>query len=309
MIEVSNLTKSFNQTIAVDDISFSVPRGQIVGLLGPNGAGKTTTMRMLTGFLSPDSGEARLAGHSVLEDEEEVKKKIGYLPENAPLYEDMVVEDYLRFMGLARGVAEEDITGAVEKMVAACSLETHFRKVISQLSKGYKQRVGLAATMIHNPDILILDEPTTGLDPNQIAEIRKLIIELGQEKTVILSTHIMQEVQETCGRVVIISQGRIVADDSVDAITAQNEGRVQTNLEIKADGDISGRLKDLDFIEQVEPISASQGGQAFKVVSNGAIGEKLFHACRDNNWVLVEMHTVKRNLETIFRQLTSGEVN
>ena len=306
MIEVKNLTKSFNDVKAVDDISFTVSKGEIVGLLGPNGAGKTTTMRMLTAFLKADGGEVTIGGYSVQENPLEVKKLIGYLPENAPIYEDMIVEDYLNFAGEARGIATDDLEESVKRMVKLTSLTSHLKKNINQLSKGFRQRVGLAATMIHNPDILILDEPTTGLDPNQILEIRKLIIELGKEKTVILSTHIMQEVEETCTRVLIIADGKMLADDSVSAIRSSAEGKIETIVYLKADGNFQDELKNQSYVKGLEPLPDSDGNKGVKILSTEPIGEQLFKLAVEKGWVLADMKIEKQNLESVFRELTNA---
>ena len=212
MIEVKGISKRFGPTTAVDNISFSIAKGEVVGFLGPNGAGKTTTMRILTCFLPADAGEAKVAGFDVLEQSMAVRSRIGYLPESAPLYLDMRVSEFLDYIGAIRGLHGADRTAAINRMIEVCGLSGVMLKQIGELSKGYRQRVGLAQAMIHNPEILVLDEPTSGLDPNQIREIRDLIKTLGKEKTVILSTHILPEVEATCSRVMIINRGKIVAD-------------------------------------------------------------------------------------------------
>src|SRR5450432_4261863 len=215
MIKVEGLTKRYARTLAVDNISFEVEKGQIVGFLGPNGAGKTTTMRVLTCFLPPTSGTASVAGFDVLENPMEVKKRIGYLPETPPVYPEMEVVEYLKFVGQLKGISSADINKKVSEVIGRCSLGDVSKKLIGKLSKGYRQRVGLAQAIIHNPDVLILDEPTSGLDPHQILETRDLIKGLAGEHTIILSTHILPEVEQICERVVIIAKGKLVATDSV----------------------------------------------------------------------------------------------
>jgi ABC-2 type transport system ATP-binding protein len=221
MIEVEGLTKRYGDFTAVENISFRVEKGEIVAFLGPNGAGKTTTMRVITGFLPATEGTVSVSGFDVFEESMQVKKRIGYLPEHPPVYNDMTVGEYLKFVAKIKGVARGDRSGAMERVMRRCGLKGTERKLIGKMSKGYKQRVGLAQAMIHNPDVLILDEPTIGLDPKQIIEIRELIKSLSKEHTIILSTHILQEVTMICQRVLIIHQGRIVADDTLESLTAQ----------------------------------------------------------------------------------------
>src|SRR5271165_25067 len=224
MIQVEGLTKRYARNVAVDNISFSVDKGDIVGFLGPNGAGKTTTMRVLTCFLPPTSGTASVAGFDVFEKPMEVKKRIGYLPETPPLYPEMEVGDYLRFVGKLKGVPSSDLEKRVNEVAERCSIAPEKTKLISKLSKGYRQRVGLAQAIIHNPDVLILDEPTSGLDPHQIIETRALIKSLAGEHTIILSTHILSEVEAVCQKVIIINQGRVVATDSVSRLKTRAGG-------------------------------------------------------------------------------------
>ena len=225
MIEVEHLTKCFGSTVAVSDVSFSVPRGQVLGFLGPNGAGKTTTMRVLTGYFPADEGGVRIDGSLVSQDSIDIRRMIGYLPENAPVYTDMNVVDYLIFIARMRGM--HDVKPRLEVMIETCGLEQVLKKDIGELSKGYRQRVGLAQAMIHDPEILILDEPTSGLDPAQIIEIRNLIKEIGKEKTVILSSHILPEVSATCARILIIDNGKIVADGTALELSRQAKGEAK----------------------------------------------------------------------------------
>jgi ABC-2 type transport system ATP-binding protein len=221
LITLDNVSKSFGRTVAVDEVSFTVDRGEVVGFLGPNGAGKSTTMRLITNFLEPDDGAVLIDGVDVREDPVGARRRIGYLPENNPLYDDMLVAEYLRFVGDLRGVGMDGPGSALDDTVQATGIAEVFYRPIGELSKGYKQRLGLAAAILHRPDFLILDEPTEGLDPNQRQEIRRLIREVGKEHTVILSTHVLPEVEETCRRIIVIHEGKIVADGSTENLMAQ----------------------------------------------------------------------------------------
>ena len=232
MIKVQGLTKRYARTVAVDDISFEVKKGQIVGFLGPNGAGKTTTMRVLTCYMPPSDGAAEVAGFDVVKDAKEVKKRIGYLPETPPLYPEMTIRDYLTFVGRLKGVSSSELPARVDEVSERCSIAAEGGKLISKLSKGYRQRVGLAQAIIHNPEVLILDEPTSGLDPNQIIQTRDLIKSLAGDHTIILSTHILQEVEAMCEDVLIISKGKLVASDSVDNLTRRLHGSEAVAVEI-----------------------------------------------------------------------------
>src|SRR5580693_4991240 len=236
MIKVKDLTKRYARTIAVDQISFEVARGQIVGFLGPNGAGKTTTMRMLTCFLSPTSGSATVAGFDVLEEPLEVKKRIGYLPETPPIYPEMETAEYLKFVGQLKGLSGADLRKRIDYVCERCAVADVKTKLLGKLSKGYRQRVGLAQAIIHNPEVLILDEPTAGLDPKQINETRDLIKDLAGEHTIVLSTHILPEVEQTCEQVIIINKGKLVATDSVRNLQARTRGDESLLLEV-ASGD------------------------------------------------------------------------
>src|SRR6202158_3845589 len=234
MIKVEGLTKRYARTIAVDNISFEVEKGGIVGFLGPNGAGKTTTMRVLTCFLPPSSGKANVAGFDVMEHPMEVKRRIGYLPETPPLYPEMEVFEYLTFVGTLKGISSGAINKRVDEAMSRCALGDVRTKLIGRLSKGYRQRVGIAQAIIHNPDVLILDEPTSGLDPKQIIEIRELLKALSPDHTIILSTHILSEVEHSCERVIIISQGKLVAQDSVSNLTNRLRGSEAVALEVES---------------------------------------------------------------------------
>src|SRR5580693_7785076 len=246
MIKVEGLTKRYARNVAVDNISFEVEKGQIVGFLGPNGAGKTTTMRVLTCFLPPTSGTATVSGFDVLENPHEVKKRIGYLPETPPLYPEMEVSEYLTFVGRLKGISSADIARRVAEVTERCAIGDVRMKLIGKLSKGYRQRVGLAQAIIHNPDVLILDEPTSGLDPKQIIETRELIKELAGDHTIILSTHILSEIEHSCDKVIIISHGKLVATDTVANLTNRLRGSEAVALEVDAglpEADVRSRLE------------------------------------------------------------------
>ncbi len=308
-IVVENITKKYGTQRAVDNISFEVKTGEILGFLGPNGAGKTTTMKIITCFMAPSDGDVKVNGISVLEDPESVKKKIGYLPESNPLYYDMYVLDYLDFVARLQGVPEENIQKRIAEMVKVCGLNDEKHKKIGELSKGYKQRVGLAQAMIHDPEILILDEPTTGLDPNQIVEIRKLIRELGREKTVILSTHILPEVEATCDRILIINKGKIVADGTSDMLRKQAQGSEVLKIEIaeaENKDEVISALQQLDTVAMVDP--ADDGKFSFIVNSkeNQSSRKAIFELCVDKKWVLNELTPIETKLEDIFRDLTTN---
>ena len=310
MIRIKNLTKTFGELKAVDDVTFDVQTGEILGFLGPNGAGKTTTVRIITCYMHATSGWVEVDGLSVFEHSLEVRKKIGYLPESAPLYSEMNVLDYLRFVMGIRAIPKERWTQRTKEIVEICGLGPVLYRNIGELSKGFKQRVGLAQAMVHDPDVLILDEPTSGLDPNQIAEIRGLVKELGKEKTVILCTHILPEVEATCGRVLIINEGRIVADGSPAELQSSFQGRELIYLELRTPAeDVESKLAGLEHVEKVQQIT-SNGGNLKKVTVECTKGvdlrEKLFRVAVDNDWVLLEMRKEQASLEDVFRQLTTS---
>jgi len=305
-IAVKNLTKKYGLQRAVDDISFEVKTGEILGFLGPNGAGKTTTMKAIVSYLSPNNGTIEVGGISVLDKPEEVKKYIGYLPENNPLYEEMPMLDYLYFVASLQEVPKTKIRARIQEMVNICGLEGEKHKKIGELSKGYRQRVGLAQALIHDPQVLILDEPTTGLDPNQIVEIRELIKKIGKEKTVILSSHILAEVEATCDRIMIISKGKIVADGTPDQLRKQATGREVLKLTIE-DGDRNQIFNALQEVVSVELVDfASKGEQSFEVQGKPGTSSRrdIFELCKKNGWVLTEMTPIETKLEDIFRELT-----
>ena len=305
-IQINNLSKNYGLQTAVDNISFQVKTGEIVGFLGPNGAGKSTSMKMITGFLGIGDGDILIGGRSIREYGDKLKKHIGYLPENNPLYLDMPVIDYLRFCAALQDVAASQIESRIRSMIHVCGLNAEKHKKIGELSKGYRQRVGLAQAMIHDPAVLILDEPTTGLDPNQIVEIRKLIRELGKAKTVILSTHILPEVEATCDRILIINKGRIVADGTADILRKQASGSALLKVRIE-DGEPGVVLPALNRLASVEKAVASdQATNRYEVQTKAGqfSNREIFQLCVQNGWVLTEAIPVETRLEDIFRNLT-----
>jgi len=311
MIRVSNLRKTFGSTVAVDDVTFEVPEGQIVGLLGPNGAGKSTTMRMMTTYIDPDAGSIQIAGIDALAEPLEARKRLGYLPESAPLYEELNVVDSLRYTGRIRGVTGATLSQRVDAMVDACGLESVTHKDIGELSKGYRQRVGLAQTLIHDPDFLILDEPTTGLDPNQIKEIRALIKKIGEKKTIILSTHILSEVQATCTRAIIVNKGKLVADGHPDELVSKMGSaavRYQVVVRGGSTGAIQNALAALNGVRAVESQPESGRGARFIISGSGEdLGEELFRCVAKSNWTLTELTPERATLEDVFSKLTGRQ--
>ncbi len=308
-IQIENLTKRYGPQRAVDNISFKVNTGEILGFLGPNGAGKSTTMKMITGFLAIEEGNISIGGKSLTMADTALKKHIGYLPENNPLYLDMPVIDYLIFCGNLQNMDSASIKERVPEMVKLCGLNAEKHKKIGELSKGYRQRVGLAQAMIHDPEILILDEPTTGLDPNQIVEIRSLIRELGKEKTVVLSTHILPEVEATCDRILIINRGKIVADGTADSLRDQAKDQIVVQLKIEG-ADTAKVETELSGLPQVSEVkSFSDRPNAFQASSNSNtnLPADVFKMCVKNNWVLTELIPGQTKLEDIFRELTTNQ--
>jgi ABC-2 type transport system ATP-binding protein len=307
-IVVNNLTKKFGTQRAVDNISFEVKTGEILGFLGPNGAGKTTTMKIITCYMAQNDGDVKVNDLSILEDQDEIKKFIGYLPENNPLYNDMPVLEYLEFVADLQNVAKDKISGRISEMVNVCGLDVEKHKKIGELSKGYKQRVGLAQAMIHDPDILILDEPTSGLDPNQIVEIRKLIRQLGKQKTVILSTHILPEVEATCDRILIINNGKIVADGTADMLRKRAQGQEVLRVAIakpEVRDQVIAKLQCLDSVALVDFDSESKNSFIINSKEDSSSREEIFNMCVNNKWVLTEMTPLETKLEDIFRELTT----
>jgi ABC-2 type transport system ATP-binding protein len=305
-IQIENLSKQYGEQIAVDHISFEVKTGEVLGFLGPNGAGKSTSMKMITGYLGIGAGDILFGGRSIRQYGDQLKKHIGYLPENNPLYLDMTVMDYLQFCAALQGVEKQKINDRCRLMVRLCGLNAEKHKKIGELSKGYRQRVGLAQAMIHDPEILILDEPTTGLDPNQIVEIRQLIRELGREKTVILSTHILPEVEATCDRILIISKGKIVADGTAESLRKQASGteilKVQIENSIKQD--LITSLQNLSCVKKVEVIDSSTNRYEIQSQIGMTSKRDVFKLCVEKDWILTESIPVETRLEDIFRNLT-----
>jgi len=315
MIKVEGLTKRYARTVAVDNISFEVEKGQIVGFLGPNGAGKTTTMRVLTCFLPPTAGTASVAGFDVQEHPIEVKRRIGYLPESPPVYPEMEVTEYLEFTGKLKGIPSADIKKRVDEVLGKCAIGDVRDKLIGKLSKGYRQRVGLAQAIIHNPDVLILDEPTSGLDPKQIIEIRELLKSLAGNHTIILSTHILSEVEHSCERVIIISQGKLVAIDSVANLTNRLRGSESVALEVEAasgspnPSDVQVRLEQVAGVRSVVMKDSKDGRLTFEVESlqGRQIRADLARSVVNAGWNLSELRPVGLSLEEVFLQLTAAE--
>jgi ABC-2 type transport system ATP-binding protein len=314
MIQVEGLTKRYARHVAVDNISFAVDKGDIVGFLGPNGAGKTTTMRVLTCFMPPTAGKATVAGYDVFEKPMEVKKRIGYLPETPPVYPEMEVGDYLQFVGRLKGIPAGDLKRRVNEVAERCAVAEVQTKLIGKLSKGYRQRVGLAQAIIHNPDVLILDEPTSGLDPKQIIETRELIKNLAGEHTIILSTHILSEVEAVCQKAIIISKGKVVATDSVDHLTHRVRGTDAVAIQVETDG-VAGQGDVLQRLEQVPGVSkvvfrnATDHKLTFEVESlpGRSARPDVARAVVNSGWSLLEMRSLNYSLEEVFLQLTGGE--
>jgi len=305
-IIVDNLTKMYGAQRAVDDISFTVRTGEVLGFLGPNGAGKTTTMKAITSYLEANSGNITIGKYSVLEDSEEVKKIIGYLPEHNSLYGDMPVIDFLKFVAELHGISKDKIKEKILDMVNVCGLEGEKHKKINELSKGYKQRVGLAQALINDPEVLILDEPTAGLDPNQIIEIRELIKKIGKEKTLILSSHILAEVEATCDRILIINKGKIVADGTPNDLRKHAQGKeiVRITVEGAEKNDIVNALQDLEQIEIVDPMDTDS--LRFEIQSKKDLSSRkaIYNLSVTKGWVLTELSPVETKLEDIFHELT-----
>jgi ABC-2 type transport system ATP-binding protein len=302
-ITVSNLTKVYGTQKAVDAVSFEMNTGEVLGFLGPNGAGKTTTMRLLTCYLTPTAGTATLDGYDIHDHPEEVRQRIGYLPENTPLYTDMPVIDYLRLSAELQSVPEAKTDDRIREMMEVCGLGPERHKRIGELSKGFQQRVGLAQALLHDPPVLILDEPTTGLDPNQIVEIRELIKEIGQEKTVMLSSHILKEVEMTCDRILIIDQGRIVADGPTEELREQFMGGTRLRVKVDApdDADVNGAFESL---APVASVTHSNGHYELAAAGDTDPAADVFHLCADRGWVLTELTPLESSLEDVFRELT-----
>ena len=312
MISVEKLTKRYDGTLAVDDISFEVKQGEILGFLGPNGAGKTTTMKIITCYMPPTSGDIVIGGRSVLHNSLQIRQSLGYLPEDTPLYNFMPVLEYLQFVAEMRGLSFDLKRKRINDMIEVCGLGDVLQKDISELSRGYRQRVGLAQALVHDPDLVILDEPTSGLDPNQIAEIRSLIQEFGHQKTLILSTHILTEVQATCDRVIIINRGRLVADGRPDELAGRLKGAQRVRIGFAADGfnadDAISALNSVAGVSKVESGGVEEGLQLFVLEAEKDTDPRLelFRMASEKGMPLAELHLEKSSLEDIFRELTVG---
>ncbi len=305
MIRVENLTKYYGKRLAVDNISFSVGKGEIVGFLGPNGAGKTTTMRILTGFLAPTRGKVWVAGYDMSQHSLEARQHIGYFPEAVPLYRDETVRSYLNFLAEIRGLDKNRRKARIEEVVDVCHLEEYVDVLIGKLSKGFRQRVGVAQAIIHEPEVLILDEPTIGIDPIQVAMTRQLIKELGKEHTVLLSTHILPEVSMTCGRVIIINEGRIVAEDRIENLSSLISGSKRIRLEVQ------GPYEEVvDRLRQVEGVLQVSYEDSHYIVECSAGQDprgKIMEAIVQGGWTLLSLESIEMSLEDIFLKLTTKE--
>ena len=310
MIEVKNLTKRYGATVAVNDVSFDAKAGEVLGFLGPNGAGKTTTMRILTCYLSADAGTAKVAGYDVFEESIEVRKQIGYLPESAPLYTDMGVLDYLNFIAQIRNIPKSQRKERIREVIDICGLEKVIQKDVGELSKGYRQRLGLSQALIHAPSILILDEATSGLDPSQIIEIRNLIKEIGKEKMIIFSSHILPEVSATCSRILIINEGRLVANGTPEELAGRAKGQEVVHISIRGPREeIEAKLNDLSFVSDYKCVKSDDAILGYRISSqqgNNA-AEEIFQFVVDNHWSLSELRQETVSLEDVFLQLTGSE--
>ncbi len=305
MIQVENLTKYYGKRLAVDDISFNVEKGEIVGLLGPNAAGKTTTMRILTGFLAPTRGDVRIAGHDMLTQSLEARRHIGYLPELIPLYTDMTVRAYLDFLARLRGVASDKLKNRINDVIETCHLEEYADVFIGKLSKGFRQRVGVAQAIVHEPDVLILDEPTIGIDPIQVTTTRQLIKELGKEHTVILSTHILPEVSAICERVIIIHEGKIVAEDRIENLSSLLAGSKRIRLEIE--GPSQEVVECLRKVKGVTRVKYSESYYTVEYPANLDLRGRITGALAQGGFTLLALESVTMSLEDIFLKLTTEE--
>ena len=307
MIKVEHLTKRFGRHTAVSDASFEVGQGEVVGFLGPNGAGKTTTIRMLTGFLPPSSGAASVDGFDVFRESLQARSRIGYLPESVPLYRDMRVREYLKFRAQLKGLRGDQLRRRMDEAIDRCGLQGVRRKMIKALSKGFRQRVGLADALIHDPPLLVLDEPTNGLDPNQIRSIRKLIKQIGAERTILLSTHILSEVHMICDKIIIIDGGRIMAADTPDNLIQHMRAAGRVTVELQAEARESGEaISKLEHIKKVSHELSHDGWEHFSVLveSGTDARERIARLCQDRNWPLRSLHRHDATLEDVFVELT-----
>jgi ABC-2 type transport system ATP-binding protein len=315
LLTLENVTKRYSGVTAVNRVSFSVDRGQVVGFLGPNGAGKSTTMRMITQYHEPDDGRILFDGVPLAEAGREAKRRVGYLPENNPLYTEMLVSEYLAFIGRLREMSGPALARGTDSAVTATGIEPVYSRPIGELSKGYRQRVGLAAAILHEPDLLVLDEPTEGLDPNQRVEIRRLIGALGKARTVLLSTHILSEVQHVCTRLLIINRGNLAADGPVDELVSRAGGQVHIMVEAKGDG-VTERLRELPGVLAVQSVSApaSEASPApsdrsrvrITAMATADLRPEIFQLAHQAGWILYELHQESGSLEDLFRDLTAS---
>ena len=307
-LTLDGVSKRFDSIVAVDSVTCQVDRGQVVGFLGPNGAGKSTTMRMITQYYEPDAGAIRLDGMLLGDAGRDAKRRIGYLAENNPLYGEMLVSEYLDFIGRLRDLGTDERRGAVDEAIAATGVEAVFHRPIGELSKGFRQRTGLAAAILHRPDLLVLDEPTEGLDPNQRVEIRRLIVELGRERTVLLSTHVLSEIQHVCSRLLIINRGRLVADGPVDQLVSRARGGAHLTVEA-AGTSVAERLRQLPGVRDLEPQDASEGRirATLTVAAEADLRPQIFELAKSQGWTLYELHQEAGSLEDLFHELTAGE--
>jgi ABC-2 type transport system ATP-binding protein len=310
LIKVENLSKNYDDVKAVKSISFELRDGQVVGFLGANGAGKSTTLKIMTGYISPSSGNVYYGNRNIQDDTSDIQKDIGYLPELNPLYSEMRVHDYLKFISDIRGIPSSDFKNAFQKVVEECSLNAVAHRTIGNCSKGYKQRIGLAAAMIHDPKILILDEPVTGLDPNQIVEIRQLIKKLGKEKIVLMSSHILQEIQATVDRIIIINEGSIVADGSSESLLKDSAGgKVELSIDVSNanENDIKDMKATIPSID-INGITKNDSYTNINIEYSNSNDprEDIFNYAVSKKWIILEMVATKQNLEDIFRNLTSN---
>lgn len=304
MIKVSGLTKDYGARRAIHNLNFDAQQGEIVGFLGPNGAGKTTTMRILTGYMPPTDGEALVAGYDVVEESLEVRKRVGYLPESVPLYYDMAVFDYLKYMGELRRIP--DVDDRVDEVLDMVGLIDRANGYIGNLSKGMKQRVGLAQALLHRPEVLILDEPTIGLDPGQVVEVRELIREIGRERTVLLSTHLLNEAQNLCDRVLIINKGKIVAEDTTENLQARLLGAERVVVRVRGESDeLAASIKTVKGVRKVETLE--DGGVEFEFASGKDLRPEVARQVIKDGYELLELRPLGMSLEEIFLELTNGE--
>jgi len=313
MVEVSHLKKTFGAFTAVNNISFSVNKGEVLGFLGPNGAGKSTTMKMITGFLTPDQGRVLVGGDDISTDPVAVKARIGYLPEGAPLYGDMTPFSFLNFIAEIRGLRGQDKTRRVEKIISMVNLETVVYKPIETLSKGFKRRVGLAQAILHDPEVLILDEPTDGLDPNQKHEVRTLIQEMAPEKAIILSTHILEEVNAVCSRAMIIARGELVADGTPVSLEAKSplHNAVEITIKSSSADAINDALNKIPGVRSVEKTSDIQGSVSFRIYpgADTPLLTEVSQLARDKNWQVEDLHIAKGRLDDVFRTITTAQAS